>query len=81
MAQFGKKVWFRKIEEDVVSSFASRMTQARNLWWSSGSNGSSFVYDKGVVRGKKLDETVSERCMRRHELGRFLWHAVANGSS
>ena len=27
MAQFGEKVWFRKIGEDGVSSFASRMTQ------------------------------------------------------
>ena len=27
MAQFGKKVWLRKIGEDGVSSFASRMTQ------------------------------------------------------
>ena len=26
MAQFGEKVWFRKIGEDGVSSFASRMT-------------------------------------------------------
>ena len=27
MAQFGEKVWFRKIGPDGVSSFASRMTQ------------------------------------------------------
>ena len=27
MAQFGEKVWFRKIGEDGVSSFASRMTE------------------------------------------------------
>ena len=27
MAQFGEKVWFRKMGEDSVSSFASRMTQ------------------------------------------------------
>ena len=27
LAQFGEKVWFRKIGEDGVSSFASRMTQ------------------------------------------------------
>ena len=27
MAQFGEKVWFRKIVEDGVSSYASRMTQ------------------------------------------------------
>ena len=27
MAQFGEKVWFRKIGADGVSSFASRMTQ------------------------------------------------------
>ena len=27
MAQFGEKVWFRKIGQDGVSSFANRMTQ------------------------------------------------------
>ena len=27
MAQFGEKVWFRKIGEDGVSSFASRSTR------------------------------------------------------
>ena len=27
VAQFGEKVWFRKIGQDGVSSFASRMTQ------------------------------------------------------
>ena len=27
MAQFGEKVWFRKIGEDGVSSFTSQMTQ------------------------------------------------------
>ena len=27
MAQFGEKVWFRKIGEDGVSSLASRMSQ------------------------------------------------------
>ena len=27
MAQFGEKVWFRKLGGDGVSSFASRMTQ------------------------------------------------------
>ena len=27
MTQFGENVWFRKIGEDGVSSFASRMTQ------------------------------------------------------
>ena len=32
--QFGEKVWFRKIGEDGVSSFASRMTQG-NLRWPS----------------------------------------------
>ena len=32
MAQFGGKVWFRKIGEDGVSSFASRMTQGIFVW-------------------------------------------------
>ena len=27
MAQFGEKIWFRRIGEDGVSCFASRMTQ------------------------------------------------------
>ena len=28
MAQFGEKVWFRKVGEDGGSSFATHMTQA-----------------------------------------------------
>ena len=70
MAQFGEKVWFRKIGEDGVSSFASRMTHG------------IFVghHDR---RGAVLciSKTDTERCLGIDELGRFVWHSVANVGS
>ena len=38
------------------------------------------ISKNGVVR-EKLDETDTERCMGRDELGRLVWHAVTKGGS
>ena len=39
-----------------------------------------FLCRKRCAR-RKLAETDTERCMGRDELGRRVWHAVANGGS
>ena len=50
MAQFGEKVWFRKIGEHCVSSFASRMTQG--IFFGHDRTGAVLCITKnGVVRG------------------------------
>ena len=51
MAQFGEKVWFRKIGEDGVSSFASRMTQGIFVGHHDRTGAVLCVTMNGVVRG------------------------------
>ena len=58
MAQFGEKVWFRKIGEDGVSSFASRMTQGTIV-------GHLFF---GVACGMK--ESVGDSASRNEKINR-----------
>ena len=53
MAQFGEKVWFRKIGGDGVGSFASRMTQGIFVGHHHDRTGAVLCITKyGVVRGK-----------------------------
>ena len=52
MAQFGKKVWFRKIGEDGVSSFASRTTQGIFVGHHDRTGAVVCITKNGVVRGK-----------------------------
>ena len=52
MAQCGEKVWFRKIGEDGVSSFASRMTQGIFVGHHDRTGAASCITKNGVVRGK-----------------------------
>ena len=50
--QFGEKVWFRKIGEDGVSSFASRMTQGIFVGHHDRTRAVLCITKNGVVRGK-----------------------------
>ena len=52
MAQLGKKVWFRDIGEDGVSSFASRMTQGIFVGRHDRTGAVLCITVNGVVRGK-----------------------------
>ena len=52
MAQSGEKVWFRKIGEDGVSSFASRTTQGIFVGRHDRSGAVLCITKNGVVRGK-----------------------------
>ena len=52
MAQFGEKVWFRKIGEDCVSSFASRITQGIFVGHHDRTGAVLCITKNGVVRGK-----------------------------
>ena len=52
MAQFGEKVWFRKIGEDGVSSSASRMTQGIFVGHPDRTGAVLCITKDGVVRGK-----------------------------
>ena len=52
MAQFGEKVWFRKIREDGVSSFASRMTQGIFVGHHDRTGAVFCMTKNGVARGK-----------------------------
>ena len=53
MAQFGEKVCFRKIREDGVSSFASRMTQRIFVSHHDRTGAVLCITKNGVVRGKR----------------------------
>ena len=53
MAQYGEKVWFRKIGEDGVSSFASRMTQRIFVSHHDRTGAVLCITKNGVVRGKR----------------------------
>ena len=50
--QYGEKVWFRKIGEDGVSSFASRMTQGIFVGHHDRTGAVLCITKNGVVRGK-----------------------------
>ena len=52
MAQFGEKVWFRKIGEDGVNSFASRTTQGSSAGHHDPTGAVLCITKNGVVRGK-----------------------------
>ena len=52
MAQFGQKVWFRKIGEDGVSSIASRMTQGIFVGRHDRTGAVLCITKNGVGRGK-----------------------------
>ena len=52
MAQFGEKVWFRKIGEDGVSSSASRLTQGTFVGLHDRIRAVLCITKNGVVRGK-----------------------------
>ena len=52
MAQFGEKVWFRKIGEDGVSSYASRTTQGIFVGHHGRTGAVLCITKNGVVRGK-----------------------------
>ena len=59
MAQFGENVWFRKIGEDGVSSFASRMTQGIFVGHHDRT-GAVLCTSKIELCEGKLDETDTE---------------------
>ena len=52
MAQLGEKVWFRKIGEDGVSTFASRMTLGIFVSHHARTGAVLCTLKKGVLRGK-----------------------------
>ena len=52
MAQFGEKIWFRKVGEDGLSSFASRMTQGIFVGHHVRTGAVLCIAKNGVVRGK-----------------------------
>ena len=52
MAQFGEEVWFHKIGEDDVSSFASRMIQGILVGHHDRTGAVFCITKNGVVRGK-----------------------------
>ena len=52
MAQFGEKIWFRKIGEDGVTSFASRMTQGIFVGHHDRTGAALCITKNGIVRGK-----------------------------
>ena len=81
MAQFGEKVWFRKIGEDGVGFFASRMTQGIFVGHHDRTGAVFMYYQQWSCARKKLEKTDTEWCLGIDELGRFVWHSVADGGS
>ena len=81
MAQFERKFGHVKLGEDGVSSFASRMTGEIFVGHHDRTGAFLCITKNGVVRDKKLDKTDTERCLGIDELGRLVWHFVANGGS
>ena len=80
MSQFGEKVWFRNIGKYGLISFASRMTQGI-FFVHHGRTGAVLCITKNGVVRQKLDKTDTKRCLGIDELGRFVWHSVADGGS
>ena len=63
MAQFGEKVWFRKIGEDDVSSHANRTTQGIFIGHHDRTGALLCITKNGVVRGKNWTrQTLSDAC-------------------
>ena len=63
MAQIGEKVWFRKIGEDGVSSFASRMIQGIFVGHHDRTGALLCITKNGDVRGKSWTrQTLSDAC-------------------
>ena len=61
VAQFGEKVWFRKIGEDGASSFASRMTRRIFVGHHDRTRAVLCFTKNGVVRGKSwTKQTLSD---------------------
>ena len=61
MAQFGEKVWFRKIGEDSISSCASRTTQGIFVGHHDRTGAVLCISKNGVVRGKSwTGQTLSD---------------------
>ena len=61
MAQFGEKVWFRKIGENGVSTLASRMTQEIFVGHHDRTGAVLRITKNGVVRGKSCKrQTLSD---------------------
>ena len=60
MAQFGEEVWFRKIGEDGVSSFASRMTQGIFVGHHDRTGAVLRITKNGSCARQKLDKTDTE---------------------
>ena len=60
MAQVGEKVWFRKIGEDGVSSYASRMTQGIFVGHHELNRSSLVYHQEWSCAGQKLDKTDTE---------------------
>ena len=81
MGHFGEKVWFRKIWGRWCQ-FICKAHDSRNLLSVIMIEQEQCLYhQEGSHARQKLDETDTERCMGRDELGRLVWHAVANGGS
>ena len=81
MAKFGDKVWFRKIGEDGVSSFPSRMTEGIYDGHRDRTGAVLCITKNGVVRGKSWTRQTLSDALGIDQLGRFVWHSVANGGS
>ena len=76
-----RKFGSEKFEKNGVSSFASRMTQGIFVGHHDGTGAVLCITKNGVVRGKNLDKTDTERCLGIDDLGRLVWHSVANCGS
>ena len=60
MAQFGEKVWFRKIGEDGVSSVASRMTQGIFVGYHDRTGAVLCIDQEWSCARQKFDKTDTE---------------------
>ena len=80
MAQFGEKVWFRKVGEDGVSSFTSCMIQGILVGHPDRTGAVLCITKNGVVRGKSWTrQTLSDAWKSTNWEG--LCGTVANGGS
>ena len=80
MAQFGEKVWFRKIGEDGASSLASRMTQGIFVGHHDRTGAVLCITKNRVVRGKSWTRQTLSDAWESTNLGRLCgtpWQMVA----
>ena len=80
MAQYGEKVWFRKIGEDGASTFASRMTQRIFVGHHDRTGEVLCITKKGVIQGKSWTrQTLSDALDATNwdSLCGTPWHMVA----